>query len=96
MSRIVGIDLGTTNSLVAYMEGDQPLVIPNAEGRVIVPSIVSFLETGYLVGDPAKDQLIKNAEKRCIRLSASWDSVSKTCDMNCDTFLTRWPNKMVS
>ena len=42
MSRIVGIDLGTTNSLVAYMEGGQPRVIPNAEGRVIVPSIVSF------------------------------------------------------
>ena len=63
MSRIVGIDLGTTNSLVAYMEGDQPRVIPDAEGRVIVPSIVSFLETGYVVGDPAKEQLIKNAEK---------------------------------
>ena len=63
MPRIVGIDLGTTNSLVAYMEGDQPRVIPNAEGQVIVPSIVSFLETGYVVGDPAKDQLIKNAEK---------------------------------
>ncbi|HHZ82731.1 MAG TPA: molecular chaperone DnaK, partial [Nitrospirales bacterium] len=63
MSRIVGIDLGTTNSLVAYMEGDQPRVIPNAEGRVIVPSIVSFLETGYVVGDSAKEQLITNAEK---------------------------------
>ena len=63
MARIVGIDLGTTNSLVAYMEGDQPQVIPNAEGRVIVPSIVSFLETGYVVGDAAKDQLITNAEK---------------------------------
>ena len=63
MSGIVGIDLGTTNSLVAYMEGDQPLVIPDAEGRVILPSIISFLETGYVVGDPAKDQLITNAEK---------------------------------
>ncbi len=63
MSRIVGIDLGTTNSLVAYMDGDQPRVIPNAEGRVIVPSIVSFIETGYVVGDPAKDQLITNAER---------------------------------
>ena len=63
MSRIVGIDLGTTNSLVAYMEGDQPRVIPDAEGRVILPSIISFLETGYVVGDPAKDQLITNAEK---------------------------------
>tara|TARA_B100001971_G_scaffold214223_1_gene250544 strand:+ start:444 stop:2267 length:1824 start_codon:yes stop_codon:yes gene_type:complete len=63
MARIVGIDLGTTNSLVSYMDGDHPRVIPNANGQVIVPSIVSFLETGYIVGAPAKEQLIKNAEK---------------------------------
>lgn len=63
MSRIIGIDLGTTNSLVAYAEGNEPQVIPNSEGRVIVPSIVSFVDTGYLVGDQAKDLLIKNAEK---------------------------------
>ena len=63
MSRIVGIDLGTTNSLVAYMEGERPRVIPNDEGRSIVPSIVSFLNTGYIVGDSAKDHLIKNAEQ---------------------------------
>ncbi len=63
MSRIIGIDLGTTNSLVAYAEGSEPQVIPNSEGRVIVPSIVSFVDTGYVVGDQAKDLLIKNAEK---------------------------------
>ena len=63
MSRIIGIDLGTTNSLVAYAEGNEPQVIPNSEGRVIVPSIVSFVDTGYLVGDQAKALLIKNAEK---------------------------------
>ena len=63
MARIVGIDLGTTNSLVSYMDGDHPRVIPNANGQVIVPLIVSFLETGYIVGAPAKEQLIKNAEK---------------------------------
>ncbi len=63
MSRIVGIDLGTTNSLVAYMEGDHPRVIPNDQGQVIVPSIVSFLETGYVVGNSAKEHLMTNAEK---------------------------------
>jgi chaperone protein DnaK len=60
MSRIVGIDLGTTNSLVAYMEGDFPKVIPDAEGRVLLPSVVAFTPDGVLVGDAAKRQLVRN------------------------------------
>ncbi len=63
MTKIIGIDLGTTNSLISYMDGNRPRVIPNAKGQVIVPSIVSFLETGYVVGDLAKEQLIKNTAR---------------------------------
>jgi chaperone protein DnaK len=60
MSRIVGIDLGTTNSLVAYMEGGFPKVIPDAEGHVLLPSVVGFTADGILVGDAAKRQLVRN------------------------------------
>jgi molecular chaperone DnaK len=58
MSKIIGIDLGTTNSCVAVMEGKDPVVIPNAEGKRTTPSIVAFTEDGERkVGDPAKDRL---------------------------------------
>ncbi len=61
MGKIIGIDLGTTNSCVAVMEGNEPVVIPNSEGRRTTPSIVAFLENGERkVGDPAKRQAITN------------------------------------
>jgi molecular chaperone DnaK len=61
MSKIIGIDLGTTNSCVAVMEGNEPVVIPNDEGRRTTPSIVAFLDNGERkVGDPAKRQAITN------------------------------------
>jgi chaperone protein DnaK len=60
MSRIVGIDLGTTNSLVAYMEDGFPKVIPDREGQVLLPSVVAFTPGGQLVGESAKRQLVKN------------------------------------
>ncbi len=60
MSRIVGIDLGTTNSLVGYMEDGFPKVIPDGEGRVLLPSVVAFTAAGVLVGEPARRQLVKN------------------------------------
>lgn len=64
MSKIIGIDLGTTNSCVAVMEGNQPVVIPNSEGKRTTPSIVAFLENGERkVGDPAKRQAITNPTK---------------------------------
>ncbi|MGK7395041.1 MAG: molecular chaperone DnaK [Candidatus Cyclobacteriaceae bacterium M3_2C_046] len=64
MGKIIGIDLGTTNSCVAVMEGNEPVVIPNSEGRRTTPSIVAFLENGERkVGDPAKRQAITNPEK---------------------------------
>src|SRR5215831_2397800 len=60
MSRIVGIDLGTTNSLVAYLDQGIPRVIPDAEGRLLLPSIVAFMPEGVLVGESAKRQLARN------------------------------------
>ncbi len=64
MGKIIGIDLGTTNSCVAVMEGNEPVVIPNSEGRRTTPSIVAFTENGERkVGDPAKRQAITNPMK---------------------------------
>ena len=64
MGKIIGIDLGTTNSCVAVMEGGKPVVIPNAEGMRTTPSVVAFTKTGErLVGEPAKRQAVTNAER---------------------------------
>ncbi len=64
MGKIIGIDLGTTNSCVAVMEGNEPVVIPNSEGRRTTPSIVAFVENNERkVGDSAKRQAITNAKK---------------------------------
>ncbi len=64
MSKIIGIDLGTTNSCVAVMEGNEPVVIPNAEGKRTTPSIIGFIEGGERkIGDPAKRQAITNPTK---------------------------------
>ncbi len=61
MGKIIGIDLGTTNSCVAVMEGNEPVVIPNSEGGRTTPSVVAFTKTGErLVGMPAKRQAITN------------------------------------
>jgi molecular chaperone DnaK len=63
MAKIIGIDLGTTNSCVAVMEGNQPVVIPNSEGKRTTPSVVAFLQNGEIkVGDPAKRQAVINPQ----------------------------------
>ena len=64
MGKIIGIDLGTTNSCVSVMEGNEPVVIPNSEGKRTTPSIVAFVENGERkIGDPAKRQAITNPTK---------------------------------
>ncbi|MDD4053170.1 MAG: Hsp70 family protein, partial [candidate division Zixibacteria bacterium] len=63
MGKVIGIDLGTTNSCVAVLEGGDPVVIPNAEGGRTTPSVVAFAKSGErLVGAPAKRQAITNSE----------------------------------
>ena len=63
MSKIIGIDLGTTNSCVAVLEGGEPVVIPNAEGARTTPSVVAFKDNERMVGQVAKRQAITNPDK---------------------------------
>ena len=63
MARIVGIDLGTTNSLVAYMADGQPRVIPGRNERTMVPSVIAMTDNGLIVGDPAKEHLTRSPER---------------------------------
>jgi molecular chaperone DnaK len=82
MGKIIGIDLGTTNSCVAVMEGNEPVVIPNSEGKRTTPSIVAFVENGERkVGDPAKRQAITNAKKTVFSIKRfmgeTYDKVTK-------------------
>ena len=81
MGKIIGIDLGTTNSCVAVMEGNEPVVIANDEGRRTTPSIVAFLKNGERkVGDPAKRQAITNAQNTIMSVKRfmghKWDEVT--------------------
>ena len=82
MGKIIGIDLGTTNSCVSVMEGNEPIVITNAEGKRTTPSIVAFIDGGERkVGDPAKRQAITNPKKTIFSIKRfmgeSFDQVAK-------------------
>jgi len=82
MGKIIGIDLGTTNSCVAVMEGNEPVVIPNSEGRRTTPSVVGFTDSGERkVGDPAKRQAITNPKNTVFSIKRfmgeSYDQVQK-------------------
>ena len=82
MGKIIGIDLGTTNSCVSVMEGNEPVVIPNSEGKRTTPSIVAFIENGERkVGDPAKRQAITNPTKTVFSIKRfmgeTFDKVTK-------------------
>src|SRR6266516_3818099 len=73
MAKIIGIDLGTTNSVVAVMEGDQPKVLINAQGSRLTPSVVAFTEKGErLVGQTAKHQQITNPKNTVFTIFSSW------------------------
>ena len=75
--KIIGIDLGTTNSVVAVMEGKEAKVIPNPEGNRLTPSVVAFTDKGeVLVGEPARRQAVTNPPRPSIRSSVSWDAVT--------------------
>ena len=85
MSKIIGIDLGTTNSCVSVMEGNEPVVIPNSEGKRTTPSVVAFVEGGERkVGDPAKRQAITNPTKTIFSIKRfmgnKFDEVKKEID----------------
>jgi len=82
MGKIIGIDLGTTNSCVSVMEGNEPVVIPNSEGKRTTPSIVAFVENGERkIGDPAKRQAITNPTKTVFSIKRfmgeTFDKVTK-------------------
>ncbi|GHT76674.1 chaperone protein DnaK [Bacteroidia bacterium] len=92
MGKIIGIDLGTTNSCVAVMEGNKPVVIPNSEGKMTTPSVVAFVGNGERkVGDPAKRQAITNPTKTIFSIKRfmgeTYDQVQKE--------ISRMPYKVV-
>ena len=85
MGKIIGIDLGTTNSCVSVMEGNEPVVIPNSEGKRTTPSVVAFVDGGERkIGDPAKRQAITNPVNTIYSIKRfmgnRFDEVSKEID----------------
>ena len=78
MSKVIGIDLGTTNSVVAVMEGGEPVVIPNAEGSRLTPSVVGFSKNGErLVGSSPSARPFPIRSARLFPLSATWAAITK-------------------
>ena len=81
MSKIIGIDLGTTNSCVAVMEGNEPVVIANSEGKRTTPSVVAFVEGGERkVGDPAKRQAITNPKNTIFSIKRFMGNAHSECE----------------
>ena len=92
MGKIIGIDLGTTNSCVAVLEGNEPIVIANSEGKRTTPSVVAFIDGGERkVGDPAKRQAITNPTKTIYSIKRF---MGETFDQVKDE-ITRVPYKVV-
>ena len=92
MTKIIGIDLGTTNSCVSVMEGNEPVVIPNSEGKRTTPSVVAFIEGGERkIGDPAKRQAITNPTKTISSIKRFMGNKFSECS----TEISRMPYKVV-
>jgi len=90
MAKVIGIDLGTTNSVVAVVEGGNPTVIANQEGSRLTPSVVGFTKEGeILVGQVAKRQAITNPENTVSRSSDSWGVATRRCSRSSRSSRTR-------
>ena len=91
MGKIIGIDLGTTNSCVAVFEGNEPVVIANSEGKRTTPSVVAFVDGGERkVGDPAKRQAITNPTRTIFSLSnVLWVKTGTRCRKRLHVFLIK-------
>jgi molecular chaperone DnaK (HSP70) len=80
MSKVLGIDLGTTNSCMAVMEGSEPVVLENSEGRRTTPSVVAFTKNGErIVGEAAKRQAVQIRGIQFIQLNDLWGASSMKC-----------------
>ena len=91
MSKIIGIDLGTTNSVVSVMEGGTPSVISTAEGSRLLPSVVAFNKNGErLVGIPAKRQAVVNPETLFIPSNVSWAGIFLMSKSNARWSRIKW------
>ena len=90
MGKIIGIDLGTTNSCVSVMEGNEPVVITNNEGKRTTPSIVAFVEGGERrVGDPAKRQAITNPHNTVFSIKTFMGETYDQVQRKLDVYLTK-------
>ena len=77
MGKVIGIDLGTTNSCVAVLENNQPVVITNSEGQRTTPSVVAFTKNGErLVGEAAKRQAAVNVDRTFFSIKRRWEAIS--------------------
>ena len=86
MARIVGIDLGTTNSLVAYMKDGKPFVIAGRAGRTMVPSVVALTDNGLIVGDAAKEHLTRSPERTVYSIKRFMGKGAGRCSARTDLF----------
>ena len=91
MAKVLGIDLGTTNSCMSIMEGGDPVVLENSEGARTTPSIVAFAKNGErLVGQAAKRQAVTNPANTIFQSNASWAGSSMKCAKRSTAFPIKW------